>query len=123
VRLESGEQIPACRQASLTTSRDKLARFAECALGQPTAGRRDDDARRSPKTSGAQTARIVSARGESGLVTAAIPRLVADKLGTPPFRSDCASQDFSIIVTKKRSTRFCEIQGPVCVDELVLRAI
>jgi hypothetical protein len=44
-----------------------------------------------------------------------------DKLGTPPFRFDCASQNLSIIVTKKRSTRFYEIQGPVCVDGLVLR--
>jgi hypothetical protein len=64
--------------------------------------------------------RVGSSRWESGLVTASIPRRVADKLGTPPFRPDCASQNFSIIVTKKRSTRFYEIQGPVCVDGLVL---
>jgi hypothetical protein len=36
-------------------------------------------------------------------------------------RSVCAPQNFSIIVTKKRSTRFYEIQGPVCVDGLVPR--
>ena len=82
---------------------------------------RDADTRRSAGTSGAQTARIDGAGSESGVVTASIPRRVADKLGAPPFRSDCASQNFSIIVTKKRSTRFYEIQGPVCVDGLVLQ--
>ena len=122
MRLGSGEQITACRRASLVTPRGKLARFTKCALGEPaTAGSRDADARRSAGTSGAQSTRIGSSRLESGLVTAPIPRLAADKLGTSPFRSDCASQNFSIIVTKKRSTRFCEIQGPVCVDGLVLR--
>jgi hypothetical protein len=69
----------------------------------------------------ADACRIGSSRWESGLVTASIPRLAADKLGTPPFRSVCASQNFTIIVTKKRSTRFYEIQGPVCVDGLVLK--
>jgi hypothetical protein len=59
--------------------------------------------------------------GIDGLSAVRRARRVADKLGTPPFRSDCASQNFSIIVTKKRSTRFYEIQGPVCVDGLVLR--
>jgi hypothetical protein len=114
--------MPLCRQASLVTPKSELAPSAEWALAQPvTAGRRDDDARRVAGTSGAQSARIVSSRWESGVVTASIPRLAADKLGTPPFRSDCASQNFSIIVTKKRSTRFYEIQGPVCVDGLVLR--
>jgi len=122
VRLGSREQIPACRQASLVTSRGKHARFSECALGQSAAaGRRDDDARRSAATSGAQTARIGGLRLDSGVVTASIPRLAADEPGKPPFRSDCASQNFSIIVTKKRSTQFYEIQGPVCVDGLVLR--
>lgn len=58
-------------------------------------------------------------RLENGLVTDSIPRPVADK-GAPPFRSDCASQNFSIIVTEKRSTRFGGIQGPVCVYGLVL---
>jgi hypothetical protein len=82
---------------------------------------RGADARRSAGTSGAQMARIGGLRLESGLETASIPRLAADTLGTPPFRSDCASQNFSIIVTKKRSTRFYEIQGPVCVDGLVLK--
>src|SRR5579862_8504604 len=113
--------MPLCWQASLVTLKSKLARFAECALSQPaTAGRQDADAGRSVGTSGAQTARIVSARRGSGLVTASIPRRVADELGTPPFRSVCASQNFSTIVTKKRSTWFYEIQGPVCVDGLVL---
>jgi hypothetical protein len=70
----------------------------------------------------ADARRIVSSRLESGLVTGSIPRRVAGKLGPPPFRSDCASQNFSIIVTKKRSTQFYEIQGPVCVDGLVLWA-
>ena len=59
--------------------------------------------------------------GIDGLSAVRRARRVADKLGTPPFRSVCAPQNFSIIVTKKRSTRFYEIQGPVCVDGLVLR--
>jgi hypothetical protein len=59
--------------------------------------------------------------GIDGLSWGRSARPVADKLGTLPFRSDCASQNFSIIVTKKSSTRFYEIQGPVCVDGLVLQ--
>jgi len=55
------------------------------------------------------------------MVTASVRRRVAGELGTPPFRFDCAPENFSIIVTKKRSMRFYEIQGPVCVDGLVLR--
>ena len=40
-------------------------------------------------------------------------RPLADRFGTPLFRSDCAAQNFSIIITKKLSTRFYGIQGPV----------
>ena len=44
---------------------------------------------------------------------------VADDMGAAPFCFDCQSPTLSVMVTKKRSTLFDEIQGPMCVDGLV----
>jgi hypothetical protein len=90
---------------------------------------RDADARRIVRARFGSKGQIIPGCRQASLVTpkSKLARFAECGLGKPatagrpPFRSDCASQNFSIIVTKKRSTRFYEIQGPVCVDGLVLR--
>jgi hypothetical protein len=56
-----------------------------------------------------------------------IPRVAllareADASGIVRFRSECCLSSFLSMITGQRSTLFVEIQGPVCVDGLVLQS-